>query len=100
MRSSVENIDVVNVRITHKTADVPLLEAVAFKEKRDALNEIRSLGYADECVLLQTCNRLEIFAVNNDGHLASEMIKQYLVNRAGTKAEEASRSIEVSMNHE
>ncbi len=100
MRSSVENIDVVNVRITHKTADVPLLEAVSFKEKRDALKEIRSLGYADECVLLQTCNRLEFFAVNKDGEFAAKMIKQYLANRAGTKAEEASQAIEVSINHE
>ena len=100
MRSSVENIDVVNVRITHKTADVPLLEAVSFKEKRDALNEIRSLGYADECVLLQTCNRLEFFAVNKDGEFAAKMIKQYLANRAGTKAEEASQAIEISINHD
>jgi glutamyl-tRNA reductase len=100
MRSSVENIDVVNVRITHKTADVPLLEAVSFKEKRDALNEIRSLGYSDECVLLQTCNRLEFFAVNKDGEFAAKMIKQYLANRAGTKAEEASQAIEISINHE
>ena len=100
MRSSVENIDIVNVRITHKTADVPLLEAVAFKEKRDALNEIRSLGYADECVLLQTCNRLEFFLVNKDGEYTSKMMKQYLANRAGAKAEEASRAIEISMNHD
>jgi len=100
MRSSVENIDIINVRITHKTADVPLLEAVSFKEKRDALNEIRSLGYADECVLLQTCNRLEFFAVNKDGEFAAKMIKQYLANRAGSKAEEASRAIEISINHD
>ena len=99
MRSSVENIDIVNVRITHKTADVPLLEAVAFKEKRDVLNEIRSLGYADECVLLQTCNRLEFFLVNKDGEYTSKMLRQYLANRAGAKAEEASRAIEISMNH-
>src|SRR4030067_1616390 len=99
MRSSAENIDIVNVRITHKTADVPLLEAVAFKEKRDVLNEIRSLGYADECVLLQTCNRLEFFLVNKDGEYTSKMLRQYLANRAGATAEEASRAIEISMNH-
>jgi glutamyl-tRNA reductase len=90
----------VNVRITHKTADVPLLEAVAFKEKRDALNEVRSLGYADECVLLQTCNRLEFFLVNKDGEYTSKMMRQYLANRAGAKAEEASRALEISMNHD
>ena len=100
MRSSVENIEIVNVRITHKTADVPLLEAVSFKEKRAALNEIRSLGYADECVLLQTCNRLEFFAVNKDGEFAAKMIKQYLANRAGNKADEASQAIEVAINQD
>ena len=33
MQLSVQNVNVVNVRITHKTAHVPLLEAVS-KDKR------------------------------------------------------------------
>jgi glutamyl-tRNA reductase len=100
MHSSVENIDVVNVRITHKTADVPLLEAVAFKDKGNALTEILSLGYADECVLLQTCNRLEVFLASKDGEYTAKMVKQYLANRAGPKAEEASHAIEVAINQD
>jgi glutamyl-tRNA reductase len=100
MRSSVENFDIVNVRITHKTADVPLLEAVAFEDKRDALVEIHSLGYADECVFLQTCNRLEIFLVSKDGGYTAKMMKQYLANWAGPKADEVSGAVEVDMNHD
>ncbi len=100
MHSSVANFDIVNVRITHKVADVPLLEAVAFDNKGDAMNEIKSLGYADECVLLQTCNRLEFYLVNKDGKYTATMMKQYLEKRAGDKAEKLSKAIEIVMNQD
>src|SRR3990170_868314 len=100
MHSSVDSIDVVNVRITHKKADVPLLEAVAFKDKRNALAEIRSLSFADECVLIQTCNRLELYLVNKDGENAARLIRDYLVNKSGKMAEKASQAIEISLNQD
>lgn len=98
MHSSVNNIDVVNVRLTHKTADVPLLEAVAFKDKRIALSEIRALNDIKECVVLQTCNRIEIYAVNTDAEKIAHALKDYLVRRSGEKADEARTAIELSIN--
>jgi glutamyl-tRNA reductase len=100
MHSSVANIDIVNVRVTHKTADVPLLEAVAFDDKENALKEIRSLGFCDECALLQTCNRLEIFLVNKDGVHVAKKMREFLAKKAGVKAEEALEAIEVEMNQD
>jgi glutamyl-tRNA reductase len=100
MHSSVDSIDIVNVRITHKKADVPLLEAVAFKDKGNAMDEIRSLSFSDECVLIQTCNRLELYLVNKDGENAAKLIKDYLVNKSGKMAEKALQSIEISLNHD
>jgi len=100
MQSSVANIDIVNVRLTHKTADVPLLEAVAFDDKGNALSEIRSLGFCDECVLLQTCNRLEIFLVNKDGEHVAQKMREFLEKKAGAKADEISQAIEVSINQD
>jgi glutamyl-tRNA reductase len=100
MHSSVENIAVINVRLTYKTADVPLLEAVAFKDKRSALAEIRSLPAIKECVVLQTCNRIEIYAVNNDGEKVAKAIRDCLVKRSGAKAEGAEKAIEVSINQD
>jgi glutamyl-tRNA reductase len=100
MHSSAENIDVVNVRITYKKARVPLMEAVAFKDKRSALAEIHSLGYSDECVLLQTCNRIELYLVSKNGEETAKAISEYLINRSGTMAEETSRAIEVSLNQD
>jgi len=100
MHSSVANIDIVNVRITHKTADVPLLEAVSFDDKGSALAEIRSSGFCDECVLLQTCNRLEIFLVNKDGEHVAKKMREYLAKKAGARADQVAKAIEISMNQD
>ena len=63
MHSSAKTDHVLNVRITHKTARVMLMEAVAFKEKSQALAELSAMEGVEECLYLQTCNRIEIFLV-------------------------------------
>src|SRR5512141_2400156 len=60
MNASAKVDHVLNIRITHKTARVPLMEAVAFKNKTQALTELRNLEGVGECLYLQTCNRIEI----------------------------------------
>ena len=101
MRSSAGNVNIVNVRITHKKSRVTLMEAVAFKDRKGALSEIRSMANnIDECVLLQTCNRVELYTVGKDGEKIAKMLSEYLINRAGSMAEEASRAIEVSLNQD
>jgi glutamyl-tRNA reductase len=64
---SPEAVDIINVRITHKTAHVPVLEAVAFKDKANAYAQIRLLDGAEESVLIQTCNRVELYLVSKRG---------------------------------
>ncbi|MCP8313386.1 MAG: glutamyl-tRNA reductase [archaeon] len=101
MHSSTGNINIVNVRITHKKSRVTLMEAVAFKDRKGALTEIRSMANnIDECVLLQTCNRVELYTVGKDGEKIAKMLSEYLINRAGSMAEEASRAIEISLNQD
>jgi len=98
MHSSAKNINIINVRITHKTARVPLMEAVAFKNVRRALKAIRSMENVDECVLLQTCNRIEFYIVSEEGEKVAKRAKDFLAKRAGTLVEEASKAIECSLN--
>lgn len=97
MRSSAKKINIINVRITHKTARVPLMEAVAFKDKRGVLNAIHSWGNVDECVLIQTCNRVELYIVSEEGETVAKMAKDFLAKRAGALYEEASEAIECSL---
>lgn len=94
------SINIVNVRITHKRARVPVIEAVTFKDKKDLLTEIRSKGNVDECILLQTCNRVEFYVISKDDERIVKMLSEYLVNKAGIMAEEASKAIEVSLNRD
>jgi len=98
MHSSAKDINIINVRITHKTARVPLMEAVAFKDAKSALKIIRSMENVDECVLLQTCNRIELYIVSEEGEKVAKMVKDFLAKRAGTLVEEASKAIECSWN--
>jgi len=100
MHSSAKKNNIINVRITHKTARVPLMEAVSFKDKGNALKSIRCIKNVDECVLLQTCNRIELYIVSEEGEQVAKMAKEFLAKNAGTMAEEAAEAIECSVNGE
>jgi len=100
MHSSAKIDHTINVRMTHKTAHVPLMEAVAFKDKEIALAEICSLENVEECLILQTCNRIEIYVVTEDVDNTVNLVKKYFVKGAGTHIEEASKAIETSVDHD
>lgn len=100
MHSSAKTDHVINVRITHKTARVPLMEAVAFKDKEKALAEIRSLENVEECLILQTCNRIELYIVTEDEKNTVNLAKDYLAKRAMANAEEAFKAIETSLDND
>ena len=98
MHSSAKHVDVINVRITHKTAHVPLLEAVSFKDKANAYSEMRALEGAQESVLIQTCNRIELYLVSEHGDKTVKSAVEYLENRASAYTAEACKAVEYSVN--
>lgn len=100
MPSGLKPVDIVNVRITHKTARVPLLEAVSFKDKTDAYAEIRSLDGVQESVLLQTCNRIELYLVSEHGDRTVKSAVDLLEKRASADPEEACKAVEYGVNGE
>lgn len=50
-----------NARITYKKAPIHLLERFTFKNINSAYARFREIAADSECVILQTCNRVEIF---------------------------------------
>ena len=98
--SGIKSVDIVNVRITHKTARVPLLEAVSFKDKADAYAEIRSLDGVQESVLIQTCNRIELYLVSEHGDRTLKSAVGLLENRTSADPEEACKAVEYGVNGE
>ncbi len=69
----------VNIRVTHHRADVATLEVFAFPDVKKALKDIHALRSVKECVIIQTCNRVEIFAAAEDVTLAYHDIVDYLM---------------------
>jgi glutamyl-tRNA reductase len=100
MHSSVNNFDIINVRVTHKTAHVPLLEAVSFKDKTNAYTEMRLLDGAQESVLIQTCNRIELYLVSKNGDRTVKSAIQLLESRMPANNLQADKAIEYSVNRE
>lgn len=54
-------LQILNARITYKNAAIHLLEKFTFKELDLAHEKFLKAGF-EECVILQTCNRVEVFA--------------------------------------
>jgi len=75
------------------------MEAVAFKEKQSALAEVCALEGVEECLILQTCNRIEIFVVSEE-EKTLDLVKDYFAKRALLHSEEAAKAIETSMDDE
>ncbi|MCW4003509.1 MAG: glutamyl-tRNA reductase [Candidatus Bathyarchaeota archaeon] len=100
MCASVKTDHVINVRITHKTARVPLIEAVAFSDKEKALFELCSFENVEECLVLQTCNRIELYVVSEVPSETAVLIKDFLAKRAMSSVEEAQKAIETSLDND
>ncbi|UZE92184.1 MAG: glutamyl-tRNA reductase [Methanosarcinales archaeon] len=60
--------EIASMQITHEWATIDDLEKVRYDDVEAALKELYSFGGVDECVVLQTCNRVEAYiASSGDG---------------------------------
>jgi len=56
-----DDLKLLNVRITHKKAPIHVLEKFTFKDIDKAYRVFLTRGDIRECVIVQTCNRVELF---------------------------------------
>ena len=75
------------------------METVTFKDQAQGLADIFSLEGVEECLILQTCNRVEIFLVTGETVQAAGSTKEYLAKRAGMNYKEANRAIEIDLDN-
>lgn len=57
---------IINARVTYRNAPMHLLEKFTFKDIDKAHKVFIEKAGFDECVILQTCNRVEIFGATKD----------------------------------
>jgi glutamyl-tRNA reductase len=60
-QSNSSRMQIVNARVTYRNAPIHLLEKFTFKDADAAHKKFIDSGFR-ECVILQTCNRVEIYA--------------------------------------
>lgn len=58
---AVAPVHIVNARVTYRNAPIHLLEKFTFKEIDNAHKAFLKKAGFEECVILQTCNRVEVF---------------------------------------
>jgi glutamyl-tRNA reductase len=63
---AVAPVHIVNARVTYRNAPIHLLEKFTFKDIDNAHKTFLKKAGFEECVILQTCNRVEVFAAAKD----------------------------------
>ena len=59
------NFDVMNARVTFKNIPLHTLSKFTFKDVTAACKEFKKISGVDECIIIQTASRVEIFTVSN-----------------------------------
>lgn len=74
--------EIVLIGLNHKTAAVDVRECIALTEDEadTALRLLRGNPDIGECVLLSTCNRLEVIMAADDGPRAADAVKRFLAS--------------------
>jgi glutamyl-tRNA reductase len=88
--------------VTHKKASVPILESLTFKDKKQALKSLSSFDFVQECVLIQTCNRVEIHLVStkNPIHSITDGLVRFWSKNAKVSKDVILNVVEVFEGHE
>lgn len=64
----VQSSQFVNIRVTFKNSPIHILEKFAFKDIFNAHQRLLNSSELQECIILQTCNRVEIYGVGINPH--------------------------------
>src|SRR5215467_11086 len=59
-------LQIINARITYRNAPIHLLERFAFVDSNAAHRKLIEKAELGECIIIQTCNRVEIFAASKN----------------------------------
>lgn len=84
--------NIVNARVTFRNAPIHILEQFAIKDVDDAYKKFKKESGLDECVIIQTCNRTELFGKSKSSN--PEKIRRTWASLTGLKDEAFKESVE------
>lgn len=72
---------IINARVTFHNSPIHVLEQFTIRDMRDAYDQFKKHSGLDECVIIQTCNRIELFGRSDTG--SPEEIKKTWASISG-----------------
>ena len=88
--------NIINARVTFRKSPIHVLEKFAFKDMPNACLTFKKNSGVSECVIIQTCNRIELFATS-DNHNVDE-IKRTWASLTGLEENAFRDTLEVCEN--
>ncbi len=88
--------NIINARVTFRKSPIHVLERFAFKDLPNACLTFKKHSSVSECVIIQTCNRIELFATS-DNHNVDE-IKRTWASLTGLEENAFRDTLEVCEN--
>ena len=88
--------NIINARITFRKSPIHVLEKFAFKDMPNACLTFKKNSSVSECVIIQTCNRIELFAASDNPNI--DKIKSTWASLTGQEESVFRDTLEVCEN--
>jgi len=88
--------NIINARVTFRKSPIHVLEKFAFKDMPNACLTFKKNSGVSECVIIQTCNRIELFATSDNHNV--EKIKSTWASLTGLEENAFRDTLEVCEN--
>ena len=92
------NQNIINARVTFRNSPIHILEQFTIKDMDNAYDQFKKSAGLDECVIIQTCNRIELFGKSKT--YDSDKIKKTWAAITGLEKEAFDENIEFVENQE
>jgi glutamyl-tRNA reductase len=88
-----QSLQVINARVTYRNAPIHLLERFTFKDLDSSYKTFLEKAGLKECVIIQTCNRVEVFAASK--HLDEQKLLEEWGSTVGLSNKEFTNIVEI-----
>ena len=92
------NQNIINARVTFRNSPIHILEKFTIRDVKNAYDQFKKHSELDECVIIQTCNRIELFGKSKIDN--SDKIKKTWASITGLDEEIFEENIEFVENQE
>jgi len=89
--------NIINARVTFRNSPIHILEQFTIKDIQNAYKKFKENSELDECVIIQTCNRIELFGKSKSNDY--EKIKKTWASITGLEDDAFKENIELEDNH-